>query len=119
MSGQIFLNGREISINPVQGLLAGSVEHIGMGFSPLPDAAKKSGSFQVIVLGMKPSSVLLNMNKLRTGKNINSPEYLNCHAEEIILNYDTEYDYTMDGDLYKSSGELKVERGPVIKLVKV
>lgn len=119
MNGEIFIDGRKIKINPVQGLLAGSVEHIGMGFSPLPEASKKAGSFQVIVLGMQPPSILLYLNKLRTGKNINSAGYLNCHAHEIILRYNAEYDYTMDGDLYRSSGELKVELGPVIQLVKV
>ena len=119
LHGKIYLDGKLVKINPTHGLLAGTVEHIGMGFSPMPDGAKKEKAFQVIVLGMKPSSIILNLNRLRTGRMIKSEEYLNCHAKKIVMNYPDEYDYTMDGDLYTAKGELLVETGPVIRLVKV
>jgi len=119
MSGEIYLDDRKVSIDPVNGLLAGSVEHIGMGFSPLPEAAVRDSEFQVIILGLKPSSVIMKLNRLRTGKTIKSDKYLNCHASKIRLNYPYTYDYTMDGDLYQVKGELLVEKGPVVRLVKV
>lgn len=119
MSGEIYLNGEKVDIDPVHGLLAGTVEHIGMGFSPLPRAAERNNEFQVIIVGLKPSSVIKKLNKLRTGKSIKSEQYLNTHASTIRLNYSEIYDYTMDGDLYQAQGELLVETGPVVRLVKV
>ncbi len=119
MHGEISIDGEKINIDPVHGLLAGTVEHIGMGFSPLPDAAKKDGAFQVIIIGMKPILTLVNLHKLRKGNNIESNKYIKCHATSIKLNYPYKYDYTMDGDLYSAEGELFIERGPVINLVKV
>ncbi len=119
MSGEIYLNEVKVGIDPVHGLLAGTVEHIGMGFSPLPRAAERDNEFQVVIVGLKPSSVIKKMNRLRTGKSIKSEKYLNTHASTIRMNYHDTYDYTMDGDLYQAKGELLVQTGPVVRLVKV
>lgn len=119
MNGEIYLDGKKIKINPVHGLLAGTVEHIGMGFSPMPGAAKKEGAFEVIIVGLKPLSVIMKLNRLRTGRAVKSDKYLKCHAETIRMNYPHTYDYTMDGDLYQAEGELLIEAGPAVRLVKV
>lgn len=119
MYGEVLIDNKKVNINPVNGLLAGTVEHIGMGFSPMPGAAKKQGAFEVIIVGLKPSSVIMKLNRLRTGKAIKSDKYLKCHGEKIRINYPDTYDYTMDGDLYQAKGELIVKTGPVIRLVKV
>jgi diacylglycerol kinase family enzyme len=119
MSGEIFIDDKKIDIDPVHGLLAGTVEHIGMGFSPMPGAAEKEGFFETVIVGLKPLSVIMKLNRLRTGKVIKSDKYLKCHAEKIRMNYPDIYDYTMDGDIYQASGELLVEAGPVISLIKV
>jgi len=119
MNGDIYLNGNRIDINPIHGLLAGTVEHIGMGFSPMPGAAKKHGEFEVIIVGLKPAAIIMNLNRLRTGRAIKSDKYLKCHTKTIKINIESMYDYTMDGDIYQAEGELIVEIGPEIKLIKV
>jgi len=119
MYGEIFIDDKKIGIDPVHGLLAGTVEHVGMGFSPMPGAAEKEGFFEAIIVGLKPSSVIMKLNRLRTGKEIKSEKYLKCHGKKIRMNYADTFDYTMDGDLYQTSGELLVEAGPVISLIKV
>jgi len=119
MDGEIYLDDKKIDINPVHGLLAGTVEHIGMRFSPMPEASKKLNFCEVVIVGFKPASVIMKLNRLRTGKPVKSDKYLKCHAQRIRLNYPESYDYTMDGDIYQADGELLVEPGPVINLVKV
>ncbi|HOP62966.1 MAG TPA: diacylglycerol kinase family protein, partial [Spirochaetota bacterium] len=49
MDGEIYLDDKKIDINPVHGLLAGTVEHIGMRFSPMPEASKKLNFCEVVI----------------------------------------------------------------------
>jgi diacylglycerol kinase family enzyme len=119
MYGDVFIDDNKININPLHGLLAGTVEHIGMGFSPMPGAAEKQGFFEVVAVGLKPSDVIIKINKLRTGKVIKSDKYFKCHGKKIRMFYDDVYNYTMDGDIYQARGELLIEAGPSVRLVKV
>ncbi len=119
MHGEIRIDKNLIEINPVNGILAGTVEHIGMGFSPLSIASKEKDRFQVIITAMAPGKLLKNINRLRTGTTINDKSYYNALCKTIELTYPGEFDYTMDGDIYKADKELLVETGPMVKLIKV
>jgi len=115
----IFIDDKKVLINPVSGILAGTVEHIGMSFYPLKDAVHNTGKFQVIVLGLSAGKILLNLNKIRTGKRIKSPKYFNAPGESILIKQKGMFSYTMDGEIYNAENELRVSAGPIIKLVKV
>jgi|GEM_PF-309086 diacylglycerol kinase family enzyme len=125
--GEIFANmdlvieadGRDILINPVTGILSGTVEHIGMGFSPLIEAAAFPGKFQTLILGMKPRRVLFNILKLKRGDKLSEAGYANFHSTSMMIKSNTKFEYTIDGDIYISDGTLCVESGPAITLVKV
>jgi len=115
----IFIDEKKVLINPIYGILAGTVEHIGMGFSPLIEAVKSDGTFQAIVLGVHPRVILRHLNKIRTGKRIKSPKYLNVFGKSILIKQKGIFEYTMDGDIYSTKNELKISIGPKVKLVKI
>ncbi len=115
----IFIDKKKVLINPVSGIIAGTVEHIGMGFSPLRDAVQSDGTFQIIILGLNPRRILSYLNKLRTGKRIKSPKYLNVLGKNILIKNKGIFEYTMDGDIYTDENELNITVGPKITLVKV
>ena len=115
----IFIDEKKVLINPISGILAGTVEHIGMGFSPLKDAVQSNFKFQVIVLGLTADKILFNLNKIRTGKRIKSPKYSNLSAQSIHIKQKGSFTYTMDGEIYTVENELKILSGPIVKLVKV
>lgn len=115
----VFIDGKRILVNPVSGILAGTVEHIGMGFSPLIDAVQPDGKFQVIILGMNPAAIIKSLNKLRKGKRVKSPKYINMIGKKIHIKQEGTFEYTMDGELYKTKNELIISAGPTIKLVKI
>lgn len=119
MNLEITADERIIGINPVTGILSGTVEHIGMGFSPLIDASGVPGKFQTIVLGMEPRHVLFNISKIKHGDKIVEPGYANFHASKMIIRHEVNFDYTMDGDLYTADKMLVVETGPAISLIKI
>jgi len=114
----IYIDGKKVLINPVAGILAGTVEHIGMGFSPLIDAVQPDGKFQVIIFGLNPRGILKNLFKIKTGKKINSPKYLNKLGTSLTIKQKGKFEYTMDGDIYCAENELTISTGPNVELVK-
>lgn len=119
MDGEIHADDKEIQMNPVNGILAGTVEHIGMGFSPLMNAVSDNKTFQLLITAMSPLKLLRNLNKIRTGQIIEDEGYVNTSCKKLKLVYNSGFDYTMDGDMYRADKELLVETGPAIKLIKV
>lgn len=119
MNLHITADDKIIDINPVTGILSGTVEHIGMGFSPLIDASVVPGKFQTIVLGMEPRQVLFNISKIKHGEKIYEPGYANVHSSIMTIKHDTDFEYTMDGDIYIADRLLVIESGPSIDLIKI
>ncbi len=119
MDGKIYADNKEIKINPVNGILAGTVEHIGMGFSPLINAVSDNKNFQLLITAMAPLKLLKNLNRIRTGQTIEDEGYVNTSCRKLKLAYNSGFDYTMDGDMYRAEKELLVETGPAVKLIKV
>lgn len=115
----VYIDGKKVLINPVNGMLAGTVEHIGMGFSPLIDAVQPDGGFQVILLGMYPRRIIRFINNLRTGKKIKSHQYLNMIGNTVLIKNKGVFEYTMDGDIYTAENELKISSGPKVALIKI
>jgi diacylglycerol kinase (ATP) len=116
---EIIIDGEKISLDMAHGILAGTVEHVGMGFSPLRDAVQANGTFQVIIIAMSPGKILKNINKLRTGRRIKSPGYVNILSKSLVMKQQGDFEYTMDGDIYTANKKLRIETGPIIKLVKI
>jgi diacylglycerol kinase family enzyme len=116
---EIYIDKKKIPCNSIYGILAGTVEHVGMSFSPLINAVQKDGTFQIILLSMSPRSILANMNKLRTGKRIKAPGYLNVQGKSLLIKQNGCFEYTMDGDIYTADRKLKIITGPVINLIKI
>lgn len=119
MDGEIIIDNNKININPVNGILAGTVEHIGMGFSPLAQAGTEDNAFQSLIMGMEPLKLIKNINKIRRGQKIDDPGYFSTVCKKMMLSHPSDFDYTMDGDMYRADKELIVEIGPAINLVKV
>lgn len=115
----IFIDGKKIQFNSIYGILAGTVEHVGMSFSPLINAVQSNGTFQIILLAMQPRKILTYINKLRTGRMINSPDYMNILGKSLIIKQKDDFEYTMDGDIYTAHKKLEIKTGPVIDLVKI
>jgi len=114
-----YIDDNEVKINPVAGMLSGTVEHVGMGFSPLPEAVQSNGTFQTVIFGMNSRNILWNINKLRIGKRVKSDKYCNTLCKSLVIKQDGVFEYTMDGDIYTAKDELRAAIGPKVSLVKI
>ncbi|MGB4268149.1 MAG: diacylglycerol kinase family protein [Spirochaetota bacterium] len=115
--GDVICDAEKLPYNTVLGLLAGTVETIGMGFYPLYRANEKSDAFHVIVCAMKPGDLAKNVLKLKYGIPIQHNDYYEKTVHTLEINSPHPFEYTMDGDLYHCDGSLKVSVGISLQFI--
>ncbi|HNR86945.1 MAG TPA: diacylglycerol kinase family protein [Spirochaetota bacterium] len=118
-TGRVIVNGEELWFSDFLGILAGTVEEIGIGFRPLSRAYERDGAFHTIFAGCKPITVALQVNRFRTGRPLRDPNYHDCVTDRFIVTGPPKFQYMMDGDLYEANSTLTVESGPAVRLVRV
>jgi len=119
INGQFIADGEKLDITYSSAILSGTVEHIGMGFSPLSRALEDQKCYHAIISGIPPATFLLNLVKIKNGKAIRNPLHYDILLNRLRITCPGPFQYTMDGDIYESSGELEVVMGPRVNLVSV
>jgi len=117
--GNIKCDDESMPYSKVLGILAGTIETIGMGFYPLYRANENNDKFHTIVCAMKPGELAKNVLKLKNGSPINHKDYIEKVVSTIEIHSTKPFMYTMDGDLYHCEGSLKVSIGIPVQLVYV
>jgi diacylglycerol kinase family enzyme len=119
LNAKVIADGRALPFNDVLGMLAGTVEHVGMGFSPMPRAVEKDGTFQLIVSGISPMKAVFQMLRLMRGRPLRGEANFNDLVSRLEIVSGEPFRYTLDGDLYTADKTLLVETGPPVHLVEV
>ena len=119
MKAKVCLNGEDLPSDDLLGILAGTVQDVGMGFRPLNRVMPDEPGFHVIATGVKPVVLARHILTLARGGSFKHPLHYDRHVRNLHIISDRPFEYTMDGDLYSADRELYVETGPAVKLVSV
>ncbi|MCX7680266.1 MAG: acylglycerol kinase family protein [Spirochaetes bacterium] len=119
LSATVTIDGNELPFKDYLGILAATVENIGIGFRTLSRAYEKEYAFHVLASAMKPIDIVPRIWYLKTGKKINHPLHFDDVASTILIRGPRTFQYMVDGDLYEATDELKVEAGPRVRIVEV
>ncbi len=119
LSGRILIDGKELHFREILAILAGTVEQIGMGFTPLPRGNEKPGTFHIIITGEKPIEGVKQFFRIKKGLPLKGPLNFNDIISSLVMECDGPFQYTMDGDIFDCDGRLVVEMGPPMELVSV
>jgi diacylglycerol kinase family enzyme len=119
IEGRFTADGRILDLDSSSVILAGTVEHVGMGFAPLYRALEKSGSFHALISGLGPASFLRHIMKIYRGGMVRESPHYDLVADRLTIESDSRFSYTMDGDMYEASGRLEVAAGPLVDMVLV
>ena len=117
--GKVYADDELLQSDHFLAILAGTVEQIGMGFTPLPRANEQEETFHVIANGMKPFQLAQNLLRFRRGIPIENPHNFDRLARVLRIEIGERFLYTMDGDLYESDGALSIDVGPAVQLAYV
>ncbi len=119
LNAEITVDGMKLDFTRITAILAGTVESISVGATPLYNANVKTGSFHALITGLTPLQILMRIYKLVKGRQITMPNHFDGVISSMKLQSEKPFEYTMDGDIYVSDGTLEVNTGPRIKLVYV
>jgi diacylglycerol kinase family enzyme len=121
LEADIFVEGKRLPMKSIHGILAGTVEKIGMGMRPLSKARKTAGHFHLIATETSPVEILFNVIPIGAGIGLplGDKRYFDMTANEFEIHSRLPFEYTMDGDMYSSDGVLKVEVGQEVSFVVV
>ena len=61
LHARVYVDNYEIPFTDLLGVIVGTVEHKGMGFHLLPRANEKRGTFQVLISGIKPRDLVMQV----------------------------------------------------------
>lgn len=117
VNAEVLIDNEKIKTNEIVAALAGTVESVGMGFTTLYKANEEKRKFHLLISGVKPKYFIKNIRKLKVGKEIKLEDHYDRLVSELIIRSEKDFEYTMDGDMYKTDGELIVRIGPTIDFV--
>lgn len=116
---RVLADGKEIHFREILAILAGTVEQVGMGFTPLPRGNEKPGTFHIIITGEKPIEGVKQFFRIKKGLPMKGEKNFNGIISSLVIESESPFQYTMDGDMFDSQPRLVVEMGPRVELVYV
>ncbi|MCP4138033.1 MAG: hypothetical protein GY754_44125 [bacterium] len=119
VQAKVYVDNKLLDFEYITGLYAGTVEHVGMGFSPLMRVNTKDEAFQAMITGLGPRDILKNILNVKNGTLVECANHFDGLIENLRIESEKEFQFTMDGDLFTSEGSLEVEVGPRLKLIEV
>ena len=121
LGAEIYTSGKRLPLDELLVVLAGTVEEIGYGIQPLSKAGRKKGHFHLIATDLEPQKILFHLGFIGAGRGdlINDPRYIDLIVKNLRIKAPAPFDYTMDGDMYKSDGDLRAKAGPEVMFVVV
>lgn len=117
MTAKITIDNIRLPIDEISFVLAGTVQNIGMGFTTLYRANDRPGTYHALMNAMNPLELALEINKIRFGQRIESDRNYDETVAKMVVESNEPFEYTMDGDLYDSEGQLVVEAGTPLDFI--
>lgn len=119
LNAKVLIDGKPLPFEEILAILSGTVEKVGMGFTPLPRGNEREGTFHIIISGEKPIEGVKQFFRIKKGIPMKGAFNFNGLVSTLSIESREPFQYTMDGDLFDCSSKLLVEMGPQIELVYV
>jgi diacylglycerol kinase family enzyme len=114
----VHADAARVPYRKITAILAGTVENISRGITPLKQANTKERAFQALIAGFSGLQILARIYFL-LGVRVTHPLMVNGLFSEMTIESDEGFDFTMDGDMYHCEGSMRIDMGPQIRLVRV
>lgn len=117
MQAKITLDDEKVPFTRVLNVIGGTVENLGMGLSTLYRVRDVPGHFHVIISGMTPLQLVRELQKVMIGERIDHHLNVDEICRRMVVKSPVPFEYTMDGDMYRTDGKLVVEAGVPLRFV--
>jgi hypothetical protein len=98
-------------------VMAGAIREVGFGFAPLGRCDEQPGCFHAVGVTGTAAQLAMRLPAVRLGLPWRRPLAVDSVARELVLDAGGPLRFTVDGDLYRAEGEVRVTAGPVVEVV--
>lgn len=117
--GRVLVEGEALPWKALTGVCAATVREVGLGFKLNHRADEDPDRFSVLAIHAGPVTLAQDLVPVHRGMGVNPRRAWSAIASRLLIEPDDpEISYTIDGDLYRTSGPLEVALGPPIQFVK-
>jgi diacylglycerol kinase family enzyme len=117
--GTVTVDGQTLEWGQFVGVGAATVREVGLGFKLNHRADDDPDRFGVLAIHAGPLALLGDLVAVHGGRGIAPTRAFSTIASTLDIDpKDSRMAYTIDGDLYKAAGRLRVTLGPVVEFIK-
>ncbi len=99
---------------------ASTIEQIGLGFRPFYRCNEKPAHFALLGIHTPtPLGVAGELARVFRGRPMRRDKVIDSIAREVFFECDGQPGYTIDGDIYKIQGRLRLATGPKLQLIRL
>ncbi len=99
---------------------AGTIEQIGLGFTPFYRMREQTEAFHILGIHARPLGFVRQLGRVWSGRAMRPGHAYDALAKHVQLeSLERPLTYMVDGDLYECDGGLEVSLGPVVRIVLV
>lgn len=117
MDAEVLIDGRPWPFKNYVTIFAGTVETLGLGFDALYRARKVPGKFQILSFSLPPRHVVFSFPLLLMGRKVNSENWLDDLASEVLIRYKEPQGFMIDGETYPPVPQVKLSLGPTLRVI--
>ncbi len=116
-NGTVELDGANWPAEQWTAIAVGSVEQIGLGFTPFPDVTRYPGHLQAWGIGGTVVDLARDLPRVYRGAPPARPGNLREVGKRLVLESEANIDFMLDGDFYKGTRRVTLEMGPAVDFI--
>ncbi|MBT3220350.1 MAG: hypothetical protein HN348_14790 [Proteobacteria bacterium] len=96
---------------------AGTVDQVGLGFSPFYECLENPGKMHAVGLGSRPVQLVMELIPAIRHQPLQHPDNFSKVCVSLTLTANEQVTYMLDGDFYRGKNTLTVEIGPRVDFI--
>lgn len=98
-------------------VLASTIDQIGLGFRPFIRCESEIGRYHALAVRCSPARLVGLLPAIRMGRPLPQEAAADVVAARLALKAARPLEYTVDGDIHRSAGEVTIETGPRLRII--
>jgi diacylglycerol kinase (ATP) len=116
--GRVTVDGTVLDFPDLMAIGAATVREVGMGFKLLHQADDDPDRFAVLAINAGALALVSDLFSVRTGRGISPRRARSALAVDVLIEpAEIDTPYTIDGDLYRARGPMRITIGPRMAIV--
>lgn len=113
--GELRVDGEVWEGGPWMAVALGTVEQLGLGFTPFPDVREHPGHLHVVGIGSHITALALELPRVWLGRGVRRSGNRDQRARVVELTADQPIPFMVDGDFYAGSERVQIRTLPPVR----